>query len=173
MAAALGVGEMTSAFTHCPTPNSRRRTIMNTALDTRPVDRLATRLGDWFDFPELFGRIERGFTNPLRVEEERTDDALIIRAEMPGCDPERDVDIEVVDDVLQVRAERREEERSEKNGTVTSEFRYGTFSRSLPVPRGTTADAIKASYKDGILQIVVPRAKQAASAAAKVAITRG
>jgi HSP20 family protein len=145
---------------------------MNTALDIRPVDRLASRLGDWFDFPELFGRIERGFTNPLRVEEERTDDALIIRAEMPGCDPERDVDIEVVDDMLRVRAERREEERSEKNGAITSEFRYGTYSRSLPVPRGTTADAIKASYKDGILEIVVPRAEPVAPAAAKVAITR-
>jgi HSP20 family protein len=132
-----------------------------------------TRISDWFEFPELFNRLDRGFTHPIRIEEERTDDALVIRAEMPGCDPDRDVDIEVVDGMLRVRAERREEERSDKDGTVTSEFRYGVFTRTVPVPRGTTADAIKASYKDGILEITVPRPATTEPATAKVAVTRG
>lgn len=147
---------------------------MSTALDTRPAERLMSRLTDWFEFPDLFSRFDRaGLAHPIRIEEERTDDQLIIKAEIPGIDPGRDVDIQIVDDVLRVKAERRESEKTETNGTVTSEFRYGTFLRTVRVPRGTTADAVHATYTDGILQIAVPIPKPAEPVAAKVAVTRG
>ncbi len=146
---------------------------MSTALDFRPTDRLMTRLSDLFELPDLFGRFERGGAHPIRIEEEQTAEELIIRAEMPGIDPDKDVDIEVVDNMLRVRAERREEERTEKDGMVSSEFRYGTFVRAITVPRGTTADSVKAAYKDGILEIRVPIPKPVEPVAAKVPVIRG
>ena len=61
----------------------------------------------------------------LRVEEALHDDEVVVRAEMPGIDPDKDVDITVSDHVLRIRAERREESKSEEKGTYRSEFRYG------------------------------------------------
>ena len=147
---------------------------MTTSLEIRPMERVFSRFADWFDTPEWLDRLDRqGFVNPIRIEEERTDDKLVIKAEMPGIDPDKDVDIEIVDGVLRVRAERREEHRDEKNGTVTSEFRYGTFTRTVAVPRGTTAENVTASYQDGILQITVPVTKPTEPTPVKVAVTRG
>jgi HSP20 family protein len=146
---------------------------MSTTLELRPAERLINRFSDWFDMPDLFDRFERmGVAHPMRIEEERTADALVIRAEMPGLDPDRDVDIEVSNGVLRVRAERREEDRKESNGTVTSEFHYGTFTRVIPVPRSVTAESISATYKDGILSISVPVPQDTTPTASKVPVSR-
>ena len=93
----------------------------------------------------------------LRVEQAVTDDSMIVRAEMPGIDPDKDVEITVADGVLHIRAERRAESTEEKEGGVTrSEFRYGMFERALRVPAGLGVDDVKPTYKDGILEVRVP-----------------
>lgn len=146
---------------------------MTSTLENRPADRFLTRFTDWFDMPEMVRLFDRPtWANHLRIEEERRDDALVVRAEMPGIDPDRDVTIDVVDGVLTIRAERREEERTETDGRVVSEFRYGTFSRTLTVPHGVTAEAVTATYRDGILEVTVPMPAPVAATATKVAISR-
>jgi HSP20 family protein len=85
-----------------------------------------------------------------------TDDALVIRAEMPGIDPDKDVEITVADGLLTIRAEQRSESTEENEGRTRSEFRYGSFERTLRVPRDVNVDEITASYKDGILEVRVP-----------------
>ncbi len=142
-------------------------------LETRPTDRFLTRFADWFDMPDMARLFDRPmWANHLRIEEERRDDSLVVRAEMPGIDPDRDVTIEVADGLLTIHAERREEERTETDGRVVSEFRYGTFSRTLPVPMGVTAEDVVATYRDGILEVTVPSPAPVAAAATKVAISR-
>jgi HSP20 family protein len=113
--------------------------------------------GDW---PDLFRwpgmRLPALFEDVLRVEEEITDGTLVIRAEMPGIDPDKDVAITVSDGQLHLKAERRRETKEEAAGRFRTEFRYGSYSRTLPLPKGVSEKDVTASYKDGILEVRVP-----------------
>ena len=83
----------------------------------------------------------------------------MIRADLPGIDPEKDVEVTVAGGTLHIEAERREEQRREEKGYVRRELRYGSLSRSLPLPQGVTAADITATYKAGVLEIRVPEPK--------------
>jgi HSP20 family protein len=91
----------------------------------------------------------------IRVEEYRDGDELIVRAEVPGVDVEKDVDITVSDHRLHIEAQRREEEQTERKGFVHRELRYGCFVRDLQLPEGITEADVSATYTDGILEIRV------------------
>ena len=80
----------------------------------------------------------------------------MVRAELPGIDPDRDVDISIIDGNLSIRAERRHEEKVEDRNYRRSEFHYGSFSRVLPLPPKAKEADIKATYKDGILEVHAP-----------------
>jgi HSP20 family protein len=120
-------------------------------------------LSRWFDewqsprwFPELWrNRLMEG-ADPIRVEEFQEGSTLVVRAEMAGLDPDKDVEISVADQTLRIHAERRQESRVEDKGRYRSEFRYGSFARTVPLPPGATDQDIKATYRDGILEIRIP-----------------
>jgi HSP20 family protein len=97
----------------------------------------------------------------VKVEEFTKDNQLVVRAELPGVDPDRDVDISIVDGNLCIRAERRQETNVEDRNYRRSEIRYGSFSRMLPLPAQAKEEDIKASYKDGILEVRAPLADKA------------
>ena len=140
------------------------------------------RRREWFEFPDLsrwempdlFRVFDRASApeGRIRVEEEIRDNAMVIRAELPGIDPEKDVDISVSDGMLLIKAERRSETKEESEGRVRSEFRYGSYTRTLPMPKGASEDDVKATYKDGILEVTVP-VKREAVERQRVAVTRG
>lgn len=92
----------------------------------------------------------------LRMEEYQEDKDLVLRAEIPGIDPEKDVEVFVEDGRLTVHARREVTEEHKNKGDFRSEFRYGELSRSVRVPREITAADVKASYGDGILEVRVP-----------------
>lgn len=110
-------------------------------------------LFDWFDtgLPS-WGELWRRGSQPIRIEDRREEDRYVVRAELPGIDPNKDVEITVEHGVLTVSAERREES-SEKG---RSEFRYGSFRRSVTLPPGAQEDDVRARYQDGILEVTVP-----------------
>jgi HSP20 family protein len=108
----------------------------------------------------------------LRVEEVHEDGTLVIRAELPGVDPDKDVDVSVSDGVLHIGASRSEKSEKKDAKSYRSEFRYGTFSRDLTLPKGVDSRAVKAEYKDGILEVRVPWPKEKAEEPEKVAISR-
>jgi HSP20 family protein len=135
------------------------------------------RLWDWFDAPEIsrwFDSVKPWFSNEglMRIEQEVSDDTMTIRAEIPGIDPDKDVDITVEGDVLRIRAERRSEKKEGTQGRTRSEFHYGSFERRVRVPSGVGIDDIKATYKDGVLQVVVPCKVESEGQPRKVAIER-
>jgi len=108
---------------------------------------------DWFeDFPfgprSMFG----GGEHAIRVEEYLEDGTYTVKAELPGIDPDKDVEITVDHGVLTVHAERSEEKKEGKR----SEFLYGSFTRSLHLPEGVMEEAIKASYDHGVLTVTAP-----------------
>jgi HSP20 family protein len=86
------------------------------------------------------------------------DEDLVIRAELPGIDPEKDVEITLREGVLTIRGERRHEARSTQNGMERIESATGSFSRSVALPEGVTEEDIRAHYENGILEVVVPGA---------------
>ena len=92
----------------------------------------------------------------IRVDEYRDGATLVIRAELPGIDPDEDVRITVLEGMLRITAERRVEEQSQDKGYTRHELRYGAMTRSLPLPDGATESDITAAYTDGILEIRVP-----------------
>ena len=92
----------------------------------------------------------------LCVDEVVEDGTLRVQVDAPGIDPEQDVDLRLVDHQLELRVTRRERTETDEPERRRTEVRYGTFRRSLPVPRGTTADRITASYSEGVLEIRVP-----------------
>jgi HSP20 family protein len=110
----------------------------------------------------------------IRVDEFREDNTQVIRAELAGIDPDKDVEITVKDGVLQIDAQRRVEEKIEDKGYTRHELRYGSFSRSLPLPDGASESDIKATYKNGILEIRVPVAERPEAAEpTKIGIAKG
>ena len=106
----------------------------------------------------------------IRVEEYREDGTLVIRADLPGIDPDKDVELTISDRTLHIEAERREEEKREEKGYVRRELRYGSLSRSLRLPEGVTEADIAATYKDGVLEIRIPEPKH--EPAKKIAISK-
>lgn len=147
---------------------------MSVDMEVHKRDRPMARLFDWFEPAELSKFFEgfRPFEDRIRVEEEMVGDDLVIRAELPGIDPDKDVDITVDDDVMTMTAERRKEETTKTDDEFHSEFRYGSFRRSIRLPRGVKADDVKAVYRDGILEVKVPVPKTDTTAA-KVTVSKG
>jgi HSP20 family protein len=114
---------------------------------------------DWFgsrmfDMPDVWKGLFDD--DDMKVEEFRENGTLVVRAEMPGIDPDKDVEITVADHTLALRAERRSEQKSEDKKGYRSEFRYGSFSRVVQLPAGATEDDVKATYADGILEVRIP-----------------
>jgi len=126
--------------------------------------------GWWSHFDDLI-RDGEG-RQMLRVEEFDQNGTLVVRAEMPGIDPDKDVEISVASGMLTIRAERTEEEETSKKHFHRKEIRYGGFSRTLPLPDGVDEGDIKASYKDGILEIHVPVPDAPKTEATRVPIAR-
>ena len=115
--------------------------------------RASNRIADMFDWLEAGPGIAlRDGDRFVRVEDFVRDGRYVVRAELPGVDPDKDIELTVEGDYLTIHGERREE-KHEKN---RSEFRYGSFSRSLRMPSGVDASQVTATYDDGILEVSVP-----------------
>lgn len=124
-------------------------------------------LTDWMSrfFDDRLAGVERDL---IRVEEVTDGDSLVVRAELPGIDPDKDVEISLHDGMLHIRAERREHEEHEGSAEFRSEFRYGMFERTLSLPSGVTESEVTATYKDGILEVRLPRTREPRAATVPV-----
>lgn len=119
---------------------------------------------DWSNWPIFSGESE------MKLEEFTEDDHVVVRAELPGIDPDKDVEITITDHTLRIHAERRREEKVEEKSGYRSEFEYGSFTRTMALPSGASEEDIVATYHDGILEVRVPVAT--ASEARKVMVKR-
>jgi HSP20 family protein len=122
-------------------------------------------------YDDYFNRMLDGFFEPRgrkmdlqnfdwapRVNVEELEDRFEITAEVPGMKKE-DIDIEIVDDVLTIKGERKLEKEEEKANYHICERSYGTFQRAFTLPENVTTDNIAAEYADGILRLAVPKAE--------------
>lgn len=97
------------------------------------------------------------WTPPVDIFE--TDSEIVLRAELPGLKPD-DIDIEVDDNVLTLKGERRFEEKVEEGRYYRLERAYGRFQRSLTLPQGVKPDEISAQFENGVLSVRVPKADE-------------
>jgi HSP20 family molecular chaperone IbpA len=125
---------------------------MSTLSRQRQPRSLFPELAELFaGFPSMAGLRPAFDTRVMRLEDELDDGRYVVRAEMPGIDPAKDVDITVRDGQLTIKAERTE--KKDFNGR--SEFSYGSFVRTVSLPTGADEDDIKATYDQGILTVSV------------------
>ena len=111
-------------------------------------------------FPDLADWLESPWTGPppfltgqvFRLEEAIRDDRYVVRAELPGLDPENDIEVTVDGRILTIRAERRQQD----NGPCRSEFRYGSLARAVRLPARVDAADVTARYDKGVLEVSVP-----------------
>lgn len=105
--------------------------------------------GRWLD--DFFR--DSAWSPMFRVEECREGETLVIRAELPGVDPKEGISVEVVEGALVISADRTERHEEMGEHLHRSEFRYGSLTRSVPLPKGVDPSTIKAVYKDGVLEV--------------------
>jgi HSP20 family protein len=139
---------------------------MSTLLHRDPKN-IFPDLVDWFEEPFLTLRPYLG--QPIRVEEYLEGDHYLVRAELAGIDPTKDVEVTVGSGYLTIRAERSDT----IEGKHRSEFRYGSFSRTLTLPVNADEDAVTASYRDGILTVSVGLKTEQKAPAKKIEVATG
>jgi HSP20 family protein len=88
----------------------------------------------------------------IKVEEFQEGERRIVRADLPGVDPDKDIVVTIDDGLLRLHGERRAEEHDR----YRTEIRYGSFDRVLSLPAGTKAEDVTAEYADGVLTVSMP-----------------
>ncbi|MFC1708686.1 Hsp20/alpha crystallin family protein [Candidatus Omnitrophota bacterium] len=115
------------------------------------------------------GMFKNAFSPDLDVYEDK--DNLIIKADLPGIRQEK-VNVEVVDDILTIRGEKNQEVERKDKSCYRFERAYGSFSRSITLPKYVDASKAKASFKDGVLDLTIPKTEDAKNRKIKIDINR-
>ena len=103
------------------------------------------------------------------AEMEQTEDAIHLKVEVPGMNAD-DIDVQVTKEAVMITGERKSESKSEKNGMKRSEFRYGSFQRTIPLPMPIDNNQVKGDYRDGILTLELPKLRKEENKVTKVNI---
>jgi HSP20 family protein len=107
------------------------------------------------------------WTPSLDVSE--TKEKVVMKAEVPGLDP-KEIDIALSDGVLTLKGEKKREREEKDENYHLVERSYGSFSRSVRLPAEVQEDKVKASYKDGVLTITLPKTERAKERAIKIEV---
>lgn len=101
------------------------------------------------------------------AEMEETEDSIHLRVEIPGMDASN-LDVQVTKEAVLISGDRQSQSKSEKNGMTRSEFRYGKFSRMIPLSTRIDNNNVKGDYNNGILTLELPKAKEEANQVTRV-----
>lgn len=125
-----------------------------------------------FGFPSVF-RGELNDARTPRIDVHEADHAVEIEAELPGVE-EKDLDVQVSDNLLTIRGEKKFERKDEKEGQYkVMERSYGSFSRSMTLPFSVDPSAVEATFRNGVLKLTLPKPAEARSEARRITIKRG
>lgn len=126
-------------------------------------DRFPSRLFEPWRWPVGLG-LE---TRLPKVDVVDKDDEIVVKAELPGMSG-KDLDISLTDTTLTIRAEHKEEKETKEGNYVVKEMQHGEFQRTLSLPDSVDADKAKANFKDGVLELVLPKSAPAKRRTIKV-----
>jgi HSP20 family protein len=130
---------------------------------TREIDRV---------FDAFFGQTDQGrrWVPPMDLVE--AEDHFVLKADLPGL-TEGDVNLEVQDGTLTISGERKAEHEQREKGWYRIERSFGSFSRSLTLPDGVDPDRIEASFKDGVLDVRIPKPEERKPRRISISTTNG
>ncbi len=134
---------------------------------------MLVRYNPWADFNTLQRQIDRLFQDTKlesgllekesvivpAAELHETETEIHLKLELPGIDT-KDLDVQVTEKAVYVSGERKSETKSELKGVTKTEFHYGKFQRLIPLPAQVQNTQVKADYKDGILNLILPKVEE-------------
>lgn len=120
----------------------RLRQEVNRIFDLNPVRQWGQRMSTWQPTLDIY----------------QTDTDIVAAVEIPGINP-KDIDIRVSKNMLSVKGELKQAEEVEEEGYIRTERRFGSFRRLVPFPVEVKAEEAKASFKNGVLEVRVPKVK--------------
>lgn len=136
-------------------------------MDRMMEDFLGRRAGSWWP-QNWFPRHEMEVRAPaLDVFEDKDD--VVVEAELPGMDKE-DIEVNLTDNLLTIRGEKKKEEAVQEENYYRSERSYGSFVRKIELPTAVHSDRVKATFKNGILEVRVPKTEEARAKEIKVKV---
>jgi HSP20 family protein len=137
----------------------------------REINSLQRQMNRLFDdVMSPLSRYEDGdFAFVPAVELHETSDAIHLKLETPGMEA-KDLDVQVTAESVTISGERRSETKTEEHGVRRSEFRYGRFQRTVPLPARVDNQTVQADYKDGILQLTLTKLTDEANKVVKVTL---
>ena len=131
----------------------------------REMDRLVDSFGREFGWPAAG---QPGAMAPS-IDVSETDSEIKVEAELPGVD-QKDVEVVVADNLLTIKGEKRAEKEERKKDYHLIERSYGGFARSITLPFAAEPDKAKASFKNGVLTVTLPKPPEMKAKAKKIAI---
>jgi HSP20 family protein len=131
----------------------------------REMDRL------WESFYEGGLRKRAGETGEWlpSLDVAETKNEIVVKAEVPGMDP-KDIDISLSDGVLTIKGEKKQDREEKEEDYHLIERSYGTFTRSVQLPKGVQGNKVSASYKDGVLKVTLPKSEEAKKKEVKIKV---
>ncbi len=126
------------------------------------VDRL---FDDLVESGDRLVRTPEAWTPAIELKD--TGDTFVLRAQIPGVDA-KDVNVEVTKEAVSISGEHRYEQQNQENGQYRSEFRYGKFHRKVSLPAAVQNDRVQAEYKDGILNLTLPKVTEILNKVVKI-----
>ena len=121
----------------------------------------------FFERGVLRGEDGREWLPSLDVAE--TKNEIVVKAEVPGLEP-KDIDISLSDGVLTIKGEKKQEKEEKEENYHLVERSYGSFFRSIRLPNEVQSDKINASYKNGVLKVVLPKSEEAKKKEVKIKV---
>jgi HSP20 family protein len=152
----------------------------------REAQKMAWEITPWkpFEFDRIRREMDRLWDSflegrPRRAEEggewlpsldvSETKNDLVIKAELPGMDP-KDIDISLINGFLTIKGEKKQEKEEKDENYHLIERSYGSFTRSVRLPREVQSDKITASFKNGVLRVTLPKSEEAKKKEIKIKV---
>jgi len=143
----------TNPFKDIEKVRSEMDRLWDTFLFGRPQTRAFQEIAEWLPAVDVAG----------------TKGEIVVTVEIPGMEA-KDIDISLNEGILTIKGEKKQEKEEKEQNYYLIERRYGTFVRSIPLPRGVESDRVTASYKDGVLKITLPKSEEAKKKEIKIRV---
>lgn len=134
----------------------------------REIDTLQDQINSLFEDTRLPSALfDKGLSKVPAAEIQESEDAIHLKIELPGIEA-KDLDVQVTENAIYVSGERKSETKTEEKGVTRSEFHYGKFQRVIPLSARIQNTNVTADYKDGILNLTLPKTEQEKNKVVKV-----
>lgn len=136
-------------------------------MDRMLDDFFGRRIRPWW--PERWFRADEMEVKPPIIDVFEEKDDIVVKAELPGMEKDN-IDVNLTDHRLTIKGEKKKEDEVKEENYYRAERSYGSFLRTLDLPKDVRADKVKASFKNGILEIRMPKTEEARTKEVKVKV---